>query len=134
MGGTALREGSKSKKVESPSTGIGWAYVMLALIGIECIALIEIIWFDRSRNELSSGSSIVNLYFGVVLTSFLAQLSGILLVTRGMYRQGGVLQMVGSAVHLVKIEGLIGIVGGVRAYRYPDKGLESSETAVDQQE
>ena len=55
----------------------------------------------------------------------LLQLVGILLVAAGRYRVGGVLQIVASAVHALDLIGLVGVVGGIKAYRYPERLAES---------
>ena len=51
----------------------------------------------------------------------LLQFAGILLVTAGHYRVGGVLQIVAGAVHALDLIGVIGIFGGLAAYRYPER-------------
>ena len=35
------------------------------------------------------------------------------------YRTGGILQILSSSLHVPKGDGLVGMVGGVKAYRYP---------------
>ena len=50
----------------------------------------------------------------------------------GRYRAGGTLQIIAALVHVPKVEGLIGVVGGVKALGYPaaraaeDEGQERS--------
>ena len=93
--------------------------IMLALIVIECLALTEIVFFDRA--SWSSGSSFVGPYYVICVGTLVLQVAGMMLVGAGRYRLGGVLQMVASSIHLVKVEGMIGIVGGIQAYRYPGR-------------
>jgi hypothetical protein len=97
------------------SRGLPWAFVMLALELAECLVLIEVVFSDRPRSGLATGFGLVELYFLLVIATFLCQIAGIVLVTKGRPRLGGILQLVSSAPHVLKVEGLIGIVGGVKA-------------------
>ena len=69
----------------------------------------------------------------------LLQFVGILLVAAGRYRVGGVVQIVASAVHTFDLIGLIGVAGGIKAYRYSERlaisrpGAPSArETSIEQ--
>ncbi|MHC4492054.1 MAG: hypothetical protein ACYTDU_10560 [Planctomycetota bacterium] len=97
---------------------------MLALIVVECLALTQVVFFDRPNTSWSTGSGLVGPYFVICAATLVLQLAGMTLVAAGRYRLGGVLQIVASSVHLVKAEGIIGIVGGIKAYRYPDRSAE----------
>ena len=97
------------------SPGLTWAYVMLFLEVLECLMVGEVVFFDRAPG---SGFGAIGLYFCVVLATLLGQVAGILLVRRGQYRVGGLVQIVSSAVHVLKGEGLIGVIGGMRARAY----------------
>ena len=82
--------------------GLRWAFVMLALELGECLVLSEVVFFDRSVSGSDGGSGgFVHLYFGWVLTTFLFQLTGIILVIRGYHRAGAVLQFISSWSHVV---------------------------------
>jgi hypothetical protein len=105
--------------------GLPWAAVMLALQAAESLVLMEVIFHDRPRTGLDSGWGLLELYFAAIVSTVVVQSLGILLVWLGRYRAGGVLQIIASAPHVVKLEGLIGIVGGLLAYRYPD--VQASE-------
>jgi hypothetical protein len=48
----------------------------------------------------------VQLYFGAVLITILLQLTGIVLVKRGKNKMGGIFQIVASAPHVLKLEGV----------------------------
>jgi hypothetical protein len=48
------------------------------------------------------------------------QIVGTVLVTKGRYREGGIIQIVSNVVHLPKGDGLIGLIGGIKAYKYPE--------------
>ena len=67
---------------ESPreSPGLTWAYVMLFLEILECLMLVEVVFFDRSPG---SGFGAIGLYFCAVVATVLGQVAGILLVRRG---------------------------------------------------
>ena len=90
---------------------------MLGLDFVEWIGLIHIIFIDLQKNHLTG--QLVKLYFWVVTVSLVVQLLGTLLAALGWYRVGGVLQIASSSIHVVKGEGLIGVIGGLKAYRYP---------------
>jgi hypothetical protein len=94
---------------------------MLALVVVEWLALAEIVLFDAAGQSWSTGVGLVGLYFLVCSATLLLQLAGILFVAAGRYRLGGVLQIVASGVHVIKLEGVIGVVGGIKAYRYPER-------------
>ena len=110
---------------EEPSKGTLWASIMLALIVIESLALTEVVFFDQSHASWSTGSGFLMPYFVICVTTLVLQLAGMRLVAVGRYRLGGVLQAVASSVHVVKVEGIIGIIGGLDAYRYPDRSEAS---------
>ena len=97
------------------SPGLTWATVMLVLEILECLVVGEVLFFDRAPG---SGFGAIGLYFCVVLATVLGQVAGILLVVRGQYRVGGLVQIVSSAIHVLKGEGLIGVIGGMRARAY----------------
>ncbi len=108
---------AEAPRSETPtaSPGLTWAYVMLFLEVLECLMLGEVVFFDRSPG---SGFGAIGLYFCVVAATVLGQAAGILLVRRGQYRVGGLVQIVSSAIHVLKGEGLIGVIGGMRARAY----------------
>ncbi|MBW1816692.1 MAG: hypothetical protein JRJ60_05975 [Deltaproteobacteria bacterium] len=72
-------------------------------------------------------------YYNLPLGIFLAveaftavlQLAGILMVASGLYRSGAVLEFIASAIHLLDITGILGIVGARKAYKYPERLSES---------
>jgi hypothetical protein len=67
-------------------------------------------------------------YFGVKIVLCVMQAIGMWLVAGGRYRLGGTLQIVASAIHVVELMGLVGVYGGLQAYRYPEQ-LASREKA-----
>jgi hypothetical protein len=89
-----------------------WAYVMLLLEALELLVVGEVAFFDRTSR---GGFGAVEIYFSLVAATLLGQVVGIALVLRGRYRLGGLVQIVSSAMHVLKGEGLIGVIGGMRA-------------------
>lgn len=106
------------------SKGLAWAIGMLGLDFVELLALLEIMFFDYDRNHWASVSSFFRLYFYLSASSFAVQLLGVALVPLGWFRLGGILQIVSSSFHVPKGEGIIGVIGGLQAYRYPSKMAE----------
>jgi len=104
---------------------------MLALEIGECLVLTEVVFQDRSRVGLASDSgSFLEIYFVAVLVTLLLQAIGIVLVINGRYRVGAVLQVVASGLHVSKIEGLIGVAGGLKAWKYGKSGEEAEAQAT----
>ena len=101
------------------SKGLGWALSMLGLDLIELLVLLEIVFSDFHRNAWASNTSLIWPYFYLSTISFFVQLAGVVLVAVGWSRLGGVLQIVSSSFHVPKGEGVIGVIGGIQAYRYP---------------
>lgn len=103
---------------------------MLFLEIVEGLVLIEIIFFDAPRAGFSFEFGVLELYFVASMVSILMQLAGIVLVMRGWYRVGAIFQIVSSSPHVIKVEGLIGIVGGIKAYRYPALALTGEPSGL----
>ena len=112
-----------------PSKGLAWALSMFGLDMVELLVLIEVVFFDLRRSPLPSASSLtfIQLYFLLAVLSCALQLVGVVFVATGWFRLGGALQIVASAFHVPKGEGIIGVIGGLQAYRYP--ALASQEPA-----
>ncbi len=106
----------------TPPKGLMWAILMLFFMLIEIGVLIDI-----ERQYINA----MMLFFFAGL-GFLALLQpvGILLVAAGRYRVGGVLQVAASAVHALDLIGIIGVVGGIKAYRYPERVAKSRPGAT----
>lgn len=102
-----------------PSNGVVWALVSLALDLLEVVVLIEILYFDKPAFQAGSGSGLLHVYFYIMLAATAGQAAGVALVARSWYRLGGAFQIVASAVQVFKVDGIIGVVGGVKAWRYP---------------
>jgi len=99
--------------------GLGWAFAMLALQLGEALVLCEVVFSDRPASGLEGGrGSLLPVYFAIVVLTALLQMLGIALVIRGHNRLGGVLQIISSAPHALKIEGLVGIIGGSKAWQH----------------
>ena len=97
----------------TPPKGLMWATLMLFFMLLEIGVLIDI-----ERQYINA----MMLFFFVGLGILaLLQFVGILLVAAGRYRVGGVLQVAASAVHALDLIGMIGVVGGIKAYRYPER-------------
>lgn len=91
---------------------------MLALQVTECLVLIHILRYDLPRTELSAGGGIVEIYFWACTVTLLFQVTGVLLVLQERYRTGGIFQIASCLLHLPKGEGILGLIGGVKAIRY----------------
>jgi len=98
---------------------------MLVLQVVECLVLIQVLLYDLPRMEVSAGGGIVELYFWACSVTVLLQVAGILLVLREHYRTGGVLQIASCVLHLPKGEGILGLMGGINAFRYGRSSMES---------
>jgi len=112
-----------------PSNGLTWALSMMGLDLVEFLALVEIVFSDFRSGWASAGGGIVVLYFYIATASLLLQLVGVLLVTVGWYRLGGIVQIAASTPHIPKGEGLIGIIGGYQAYQYPVRVVAAQAAA-----
>lgn len=120
MSEQGISQPSQSQDASMPaqSTGLRWALAMLLLQIAEVLALTEVIFGDRPARGVHPQFGALEIYFGVVIVSVILQVAGIMLVRRARYRLGGALQIAASSVHLVKIEGFLGMVGGLRAWKY----------------
>ena len=103
-------------RAETP--GIRWALAMLLMMVGEVLVLLEVMLSDRRSSGIEPQFGGIEIYFCVVLTTVILQATGILLVRRARYRAGGALQMAASTLHLLKIEGLVGMIGGLRAWKH----------------
>lgn len=79
----------------------------------------EVAFFDRAGHV---GFGAIEIYFCLVAATLVGQVAGIVLVWRGRFRLGGLVQIVSSAMHVLKGEGLIGVIGGMRARAYARQG------------
>ena len=101
------------------SRGLGWATSMLALQAVEWLVLIHVLVYDQARPGLAAaGGGFLELYFRACSFSLFLQAVGIFSVVRGWHRTGGVLQLASCTLHLPKGEGIVGLVGGIKALRY----------------
>jgi len=112
----------------SLSRGLVWALSMLGLDVVEWIVLYEIVYVDQASLTSEPGGFLYA-YFIVATVCMVVQVVGVVLVAFGAYRLGGVLQIASSVVHVPKGEGLIGVIGGVKAYRYPRLAAERARAA-----
>lgn len=110
--------------MDGVSRGLAWAVSMLGLDFLEWMALFHIVFIELDANHLSG--SLIRIYFWITSASLLVQTAGAVLVVFGWYRLGGILQIVSSSIHVFKGEGIIGVVGGVKAYRYPSRATQAS--------
>ena len=97
----------------TPPKGLMWATLMLFFMLLEIGVLIDI--------ERQYINAMMLFFFAGLGFLALLQFVGILLVAAGHYRVGGVLQVAASAVHALDLIGMIGVVGGIKAYRYPER-------------
>lgn len=100
--------------------GLRWAAGMLGLDTVELIAFSHVLLLDRDRSLLTDGSvDAVEIYAIALVATILLQVFGMLLVHWKQYRTGGAMQIIASAPHVIKLEGVIGVIGGLEAWRYP---------------
>ena len=95
-----------------PSKGFKFSIPMLLIMLLEIMVLVDV-----SPQHINTP---VLIFFAIEIATFLVQLAGILLVAAGSYRVGGILQIAASAIHVLDVTGIIGIIGGMKAYRYPE--------------
>lgn len=107
---------ANAERAKTP--GIRWALAMLFLQVAEVLGLSEVIFSDRPHSGLPHRFGMLEIYYIAVIVTVLLQVSGILMARRGRYRLGGALQIAASSLHLLKIEGLIGMIGGLRAWKH----------------
>ncbi len=100
-----------------PSNGLVWGVVSLVLDLVEILVLVEIIFFDQARTGLHGSFNFLEIYFVVTLFATIGQGIGVVMVTRQWYRIGGIFQIVSSALQVIKIDGIFGVIGGLKAYR-----------------
>lgn len=96
-----------------PSKGLDFAtgmlIFMLAELGV--IAGIDPERWTDSHSILLTGTIVL----------IVIQAVGMFLTYCGRYKLGGSLQIVASAVHLIDLMGILGIMGGMRSRKYPEK-------------
>ena len=100
------------------STGLKWAFTMFGLDLVEMLTLMEILFHDQPRSSLPQTWGWLEVYFIICAVSFLLQFAGILVVQLGWYRMGGAIQIAACIPHLPKGEGLIGLIGGLKAWNF----------------
>jgi len=106
--------------------GLRWAFGMLGLDTFELVGLAHVVLVDRAPGRLVDGTADgVEIYLALIIVTLLLQILGIVLVHFRWYRTGGMLQIVSSAPHVVKGEGVIGIIGGVNAWKYARRSRET---------
>ena len=106
---------NEEARAGSASNGLRWAFVMLLLEVLELLVVGEVAFFDRPSG---GGFGAIELYFTLVAATLAGQVIGIFLVLKGRYQLGGTVQIASSAMHVLKGEGLIGVIGGMRARAY----------------
>jgi hypothetical protein len=109
---------TSEKTSPAVSAGIPWAIASFVLDVIEVIVLLHIIVFDKPANGLSGNWGILEYYFAFTVAATAVQAIGLLMASKGWYRIGGLLQIVSSGTQVIKIDGIVGVIGGVKAYRY----------------
>ncbi|HUG90418.1 MAG TPA: hypothetical protein VML55_06275 [Planctomycetaceae bacterium] len=100
------------------STGLKWAFTMFGLDLVEMLTLIQILFHDQPRSSLPDTWGWLEVYFIICTVSFVMQFAGILVVQFGWYRTGGAIQIAACVPHLPKGEGLIGLIGGLKAWNF----------------
>ena len=103
---------------ERESDGTGWAVTMLAIELFEIAMLVEILFVDGDAVSSGGANRFLWIYFYLLIASSVVELAGIVLVKLGSYRLGGFLQIASSVPHVPKGDGIIGIIGGLKAWRF----------------
>jgi hypothetical protein len=112
-----MTDESEQQDVELPSNGLVWGIVSFVLDVVEILVLVEIIFFDQARTGLHGSFNFLEIYFTVTLIATIGQGIGVVMVAKGWYRSGGIFQIVSSALQVIKIDGIFGVVGGIKAYQ-----------------
>lgn len=119
---TAPETISIESTVDTPSNkaiGLPWAFASLFLDIIEVLVLSEIIFFDSFRSGLGQGWGLLEYYLMVMIGATIGQAIGIYMVSKlHWYRVGGIFQIIASSTQLIKVDGIIGVIGGLKAWRY----------------
>ena len=100
--------------------GLRWAFSQLGLDVVELAALLHIMVYDRAHSVVAHDGrwDFFELYLTIIIACCALQFLGIFLVSVKFYRLGGILQIVASSPNVLKGEGLIGVIGGMKAYKY----------------
>ncbi len=107
------------------SKGVGFSIAMLIIMILEFMVLLDI--HPEDWGQFSVGKMAFFIYLVVAAT---IQVTGMFLVSKGSYKTGGVLQIVASGAHLLDLVGIIGILGGLAAYRYPERVAEEKPASA----
>ncbi len=99
------------------TAGLGWAYTMLVLEIVEWVALLHIRVVDLPGGGLPTEAGFFEIYFALATFCLASQWLGVILVLLKWHRTGGALQILSCLLHVPKGEGLIGLVGGIKAFR-----------------
>lgn len=103
----------------APSKGLGYGIGMLVFM------VAEITIFANVNPDRWTDSHLTFL-IGMGVAAAI-QAAGMWLTYVGRYKLGGNLQIVASAMHVLDLMGVIGIIGGVLSRRYPEKLAASGE-------
>jgi hypothetical protein len=98
--------------------GLGWSVVCLVLHIAELLVLTEIVFFDRQRGGFTQHVGLIEIYFAVTLLTTAGFAVGIWMVSQGRYHAGGMVQIISIAPQVLKVDGIIGVIGGVKAIRH----------------
>lgn len=105
---------------DEQTDGLNWAWASFVLDVVESLVLIQILFFDKQQFGVAFEWGVLEIYFVMTLFMSIGQLIGIALVTRGRYRLGGYFQIVSSAGQVLKLDGVFGVVGGLKALRFAE--------------
>jgi len=110
---------SETDKVQQ-ANGLNWAWASFFLDMVESLVLVQIVFFDKQEFGVDFHWGVLEIYFVATLFMSVGQLIGIALVTRGHYHLGGYFQVVSSAGQVLKVDGIFGVIGGLKALRYAE--------------
>ena len=113
---TSKEEGQQDDQTD----GLSWAWASFLLDVVESLVLIQILFYDKQQFGVAFEWGVLEIYFVMTLFMSIGQLIGIALVTRGRYRLGGYFQVVSSAGQVLKLDGVFGVIGGLKALRYAE--------------
>ena len=108
---------------------MGWSLCCLGLHIIEILVLAEIVYFDRQRSGLNPDASFLEIFFVATIVMTIGFTVGMWMTARGHYRLGGIVQIIMISPQVLKLDGIVGVIGGIKAIRYAksrDKEINTS--------
>ena len=102
----------------TPTNGLKWAWASFVLDKVESLVLVQIVFFDKKQFGVDFDWGVLEIYFLITTLMSIGQLVGIVLVIRGQFRLGGYFQIVSSVGQVMKLDGILGVIGGNKALKF----------------